>query len=85
MPGTARRPAPSSVGTQVVFAVAEEEEVAVRQPAQQVAVLGLFAAWFAAEVVGQAAGHRAHPLLVLGGHPHVVQHVPQVGRELIGR
>ena len=48
-------------------------------------MLGLLAAWFPAEVVGQAAGHRAHPQLVLGGHPHVVQHVPQVGGERLGR
>ena len=70
---------------EVVFPVAEEGEVVVRQPAQQVAVLGLVATGRPAEIIGQPAGHRSHPRLILHGHPHVIQHVAQVGRELIGR
>ena len=70
---------------QVVLAVAEEGEVAVRQPAQQLAVLGLVTAGHPADIAGQRAGHRVHPRLVLHRHPHVVEHVPQFGRELIGR
>ena len=38
----------------------------------------------AAQVVGQAAGHRAHPRLVLDRDPHVVEHVAELGRELVG-
>ena len=47
-------------------------------------MLGLVAAGRPAELVGQSAGHRAHPRLVLDGHPHVVQHVAELGLELIG-
>ena len=80
---------PGAVGgpDQVVLAVAEEEEVAVGQPAEQIAVLGPVAAGLcpslAAQVCGQAAGHRAHPRLILDRDPHVVEHVPELGRELI--
>ncbi len=69
---------------QVVLAVAEEEEVAVGQPAEQIAVLGPVAVGLAAKVTGQGAGHRAHPRLVLDRDPHVVEHVPELGRELVG-
>ena len=48
-------------------------------------MLGRPAARGAAQLVGQAAGHRAHPRLVLDGHPHVVKHMPQVRGQLIGR
>ena len=68
----------------VVFAVTEEGEVAVRQPAEQVTMLGLVAAGLPAQVIGQPAGHRTHPRLIFGRHPYVVEHVAQVGRELIG-
>ena len=85
VPGTARRPVAVVGPHHVVLAVAEEGEVAVRQPAQQVAVLGLVAAGRPAQIVGQRAGHRAHPLPVLHGDPHVVEHVAQFGLELIGR
>ena len=80
---------PGAVGgpDQVVLAVAEEEEVAVGQPAEQIAVLGPVAAWLcpslAAQICGQAAGHRAHPRLVFHRDPHVVEHVPEFGREPI--
>ena len=46
--------------------------------------LGPVAAWRPAELVGQPAGHRTHPRLVLDGHPHVVEHVAQVGGQLVG-
>ena len=69
---------------EVVFAVTEEGEVAVRQPAEQVTMLGLVAAGLPAQVIGQPAGHRAHPRLIFDRHPYVVEHVAQVGRELIG-
>ena len=47
-------------------------------------MLGLVAAGLPAQVIGQPAGHRAHPRLIFGRHPYVVEHVAQVRRELIG-
>ena len=38
---------------------------------------------FPAEVIGQAPRHRLHPRLVLDRDAHVVQHVAQVGGELV--
>ena len=48
-------------------------------------MLGLVGAGRPAEIAGQPAGHRAHPLLVLHGDPYVVEHMAQFGREPIGR
>ena len=46
-------------------------------------MLGSVAAGLAAQISSQAAGHRAHPRLVLDRDPHVVEHMPELGRELI--
>ena len=46
-------------------------------------MLGHVAAGFAAQLVGQRAGRRAHPRLVLDRDPHVVEHVAELGRELV--
>ena len=47
-------------------------------------MLGLVAAGLPAQVIGQPAGHRTHPRLIFDRHPYVVEHVAQVGRELVG-
>ena len=85
-PGAGHGAQPGAVGglNNVVLAVAEEQEVAVGQPAEQIAVLGSVAAGLAAQILGQAAGHRAHPRLVLDRDPYVVEHMAERGRELVG-
>ena len=69
---------------QVVLAVAEEQEMAGRQPGQQLAGLRLLRVADVGEPGDQFAGGRPHPPLVLHGDPQVIQHPAQVRGELDG-
>jgi hypothetical protein len=70
---------------QAVLAVAEEGEVVVGEPAQQLLGVRHHAAGqrrrVLAQLVGGADGERAHLLVVLDRAAHVLEHPPQVGFE----
>ena len=92
-PGSRHGAQPNAVVAvhQVVLAVAEEGEVPVREPAQQLLRLrrGRIArhrgagSRRAGQAYRQVERHRTHPALVLHGHPHVIEDPAQIGRELV--
>jgi hypothetical protein len=73
---------------QVVLPVAEEREVACRQPRQQLAYLGLLRSPGGGQRgIGQRRdqfpGGAAHPALVFHRHPEVIEHPAQVGLQAL--
>ena len=78
---------PVGAGLQVVFPVAEEGEMALGQPVQQLSDLarGVCAARSLAfgrqHVIGQRQGPGPHPPVILDRNTHVTEHPEQVRRD----